>query len=475
MKEKAIAYVRVSTKSQEEEGYSIPVQIQMANDYAEKKNLDIVHLFQESASASKGKRKVFHQAIDFLLRHGIKHLIVEKYDRFGRNPYDHSQLYKLIEKHHCQIHFVRDGRVLDHDSPMAEFMLCDINFVFSHMYGKNLSQEAKKGRLQAAKEGRFTGGSSPIGYRYCKNTKVLLEDHSQSAFVKRAFALYATGTYSLKGLRKQLKNEGWFVGKSKSQISKNTLQRILTNPTYIGKKPFLGELYDGQQVALVSDSQFQQVQEVLAGKSRPTRQTKHLYSYTGFLSCSECNHAVTAEKKKNRYIYYRCTQAREGCQNMRQHVREEVIEDQFISALTQIRPTASQLVQLSGSLSDFHKKDRNRSQKDLQALHNKSDELHIKIEQALDEKAAGNIPDSVWVKLVSKWKKEEAILSKAMDSHQEFGEYYNDTDYLSSLFQRAPELYQRQSIAEKRKMLGVLLKEKAVVVMDRVNFMLDFV
>lgn len=53
IKEKAVAYLRVSTKKQEKEGNSLEVQKDLAQIYAEKNNLDIVEFFTEAKSAYK--------------------------------------------------------------------------------------------------------------------------------------------------------------------------------------------------------------------------------------------------------------------------------------------------------------------------------------------------------------------------------------------------------------------------------------
>ncbi|MEK6839786.1 MAG: recombinase family protein, partial [Nanoarchaeota archaeon] len=57
---KAVLYCRVSSKEQEETGYSLPAQEKLLKDYAERKSFAIAKVFSVAESASGAKqRKVF--------------------------------------------------------------------------------------------------------------------------------------------------------------------------------------------------------------------------------------------------------------------------------------------------------------------------------------------------------------------------------------------------------------------------------
>ena len=50
---KAIIYARVSSKEQEKEGFSIPAQLKLLNEYAEKNDLVVVKEFVDTETAKK--------------------------------------------------------------------------------------------------------------------------------------------------------------------------------------------------------------------------------------------------------------------------------------------------------------------------------------------------------------------------------------------------------------------------------------
>ena len=52
---------------------------------------------------------------------------------------------------------------------------------------------------------------------------------------------------------------------------------------------------------------------------------KHLHAFMGLLKCGRCRCTMTAEKKKGKYVYYRCTGFKGACGNA--YVREEKLAD----------------------------------------------------------------------------------------------------------------------------------------------------
>ena len=65
----ALLYVRVSSKEQEKEGFSLDAQEKLGNDYASRKGLKIAKIYKVSESAWREERTVFNQMIDYANRH----------------------------------------------------------------------------------------------------------------------------------------------------------------------------------------------------------------------------------------------------------------------------------------------------------------------------------------------------------------------------------------------------------------------
>lgn len=94
--EKAFLYVRVSSKEQEKEGYSLDAQEKLGLDYAFRKNLEIVRIWKVSESAWHEERTAFNQLIEYAKRHNeTRHIIFDITDRMTRNDFDKLKIYNL--------------------------------------------------------------------------------------------------------------------------------------------------------------------------------------------------------------------------------------------------------------------------------------------------------------------------------------------------------------------------------------------
>src|SRR3990167_6606433 len=87
----AVGYARVSSKDQEDTGYSLPAQEKLLRDYADRNGFELVKVFaiQESA-AGKIQRKIFHEMMAHVTKTKINTVFVETTDRLTRNFADVS-------------------------------------------------------------------------------------------------------------------------------------------------------------------------------------------------------------------------------------------------------------------------------------------------------------------------------------------------------------------------------------------------
>ncbi len=84
--ERCVIYARVSTKEQQEEGYSVPAQLKAIREFCRKEGLDPAAEFTEAESAGKAGRRGFGEMLCFLEDHPEVRLVVaHKLDRLYRN------------------------------------------------------------------------------------------------------------------------------------------------------------------------------------------------------------------------------------------------------------------------------------------------------------------------------------------------------------------------------------------------------
>jgi site-specific DNA recombinase len=160
-----------------------------------------------------------------------------------------------------------------------------------------------------------------------KATKLIVVDSPKAALIKKAFELYATGTYSYALLAKTLAELG-LVGRKKKQasLSPANVQYLLKNPFYCGLIRFKGELYEGRHDAIISKELFDRVQERMTRKCKPNKRKPAYFVFRGLMYCGECGCLITAEKQKGHH-YYRCTKRKGNCSQP--YVREEALTEQI--------------------------------------------------------------------------------------------------------------------------------------------------
>src|ERR1051325_3421603 len=82
----AVVYARVSSKDQERDGFSIPAQRKILNEYALAKALTVVREFKEAETAKEAGRSAFMEMVAFLkATPSCRIILVEKTDRLYRN------------------------------------------------------------------------------------------------------------------------------------------------------------------------------------------------------------------------------------------------------------------------------------------------------------------------------------------------------------------------------------------------------
>ena len=142
----AVAYARVSSKKQEDTGFSIPAQIQLFKTYSERVNLKIVKIFEENKTGGKVGRKVYNEMLAYLKEHNIKDVLVEKTDRIYRNFKDYVVLEDLTQNNDLTIHLVKENVILSKDATSHEKLVHGFKVLIAKNYLDNLREEVNKGR-----------------------------------------------------------------------------------------------------------------------------------------------------------------------------------------------------------------------------------------------------------------------------------------------------------------------------------------
>jgi site-specific DNA recombinase len=442
----AVLYARVSSREQQQEGYSIEAQVKLLHAAALKEGFEIVREFIEVESAKAAGRKQFAEMVTFFKRNrSCRVLLVEKTDRLYRNQRDALTLEDLD----IGIHFVKENETLSKDARSQVKFMHDIRLAMARNYSENLREEVKKGMCEKASQGTYPG-RAPFGYRNNKTARTIEIHPEKGAIAKHVFELYASGRYSLLALSKELRHV------TGTCISKTNLHKMLTNPFYIGQFEWSGHTYQGTQPSLISPELYVQARAVLNGHNKP-RYSKHDIAFRGMLTCAHDDCTVTAELKKKKYVYYRCTGHRGPCALPR--FREQEIAERFGHVLEDVRIPEEVVRGIGASLQRVHVQARSEVAQERVRMERELAALRSHMDAAYTDKLDGKIVEDFWQRKQADWQAEEMRLRSRIAGQEEDneGERLLNIQRILELAQNAHSIYLTQKPAEQAELLRKVL------------------
>jgi DNA invertase Pin-like site-specific DNA recombinase len=397
----AVIYARVSSKEQEREGFSIPAQLKLLRDYASRNDFSVVKEFIDIETAKISGRQNFDQMVQFFTKNQqCRTVLVEKTDRLYRNCRDAVTLEDLD----LEIHLVKEGQVISKDAKSQAKLIHGMQLVLARNYIENLREEVKKGMREKAEQGIYPG-QAPLGYRNNRADRTIEVHPENAALVHRIFELYASGQYSLSQLKKAVQTEN---GK---RISRAYLHTILTNSFYTGNFLWGGNLYRGTHPCFIEMDLYERVQAVLRGHNKP-KYRKQEFAFRGLLHCALDHCAISAERKKQKYVYYRCTGYRGKCSTPR--FTEPEMAEKLGVILQGIQIPDHVLTSLQKSLACDQEQAQNVITAQRNALQPRLSAVRRRIDQAYQDKLDGKIPEEFWERKMTEWTREERSIQDAL-------------------------------------------------------------
>jgi site-specific DNA recombinase len=171
------------------------------------------------------------------------------------------------------------------------------------------------------------------------------------------------------------------------------------------------------------------------------------------LTCGHCGCALTAEIKKDRYVYYHCTGNRGKCPE--KYAREEEVARQFGEALLMIRMDDKVISWVINALKDSHKDEKEYHDRIISGLQRQYEKLQSRIDTMYIDKLDGEISKDFYERKSTAWRKEQENILRKIEKHQNANQaYLDDGIKLLELSRNAATLYNNQELAEKRRLLN---------------------
>jgi DNA invertase Pin-like site-specific DNA recombinase len=316
MKEKLYCYLRVSTKSQEEEGNSIENQRFTGKKVSKKLGMKYVEMNEGGLSSMSSNRIKFNE-----LKEGISIGRVKNIWYYSRSRWSRNTVEDLLMKQNYFIPYKvnvfegENGSKRDFTDPKDELLDTILTTVqqFDRQQRRQVSVSGKRHlSLTQGENGVFMGGTINFGYSNIdKRWKINPEE---SKWVKEIFKQYEQGK-SLKNIKSLLDTNGVKPRRGKLW-NLGTLNTILRNRVYIGEYFWVDkETKDRFYIVvppIISHSLFNRVQRKIKkntiNKGNNSRKYESLLS--NLLECY-CGENISGQVRKSvGKNYYTCSSKR---------------------------------------------------------------------------------------------------------------------------------------------------------------------
>ena len=341
-------YARKSTDEAAKQVQSLDDQVNFMIEVARREGLRIQgEPIRESKSAKRPDARPKFSALLKEVEDGkTDGIICWKVDRLSRNPTDSGRIQQLLQDGKLQHIQTADRSYFPEDNAIV----FSVEAGMSNQYIRELATNTKRGMRSKAEKGDKPG-VPPVGYLNDRLNKVIIADADNFKLVRILWDKMLTGTYSIAQLvdiaEFDLNIRRPVRGRTGGNpIAYSSLCAMFKNPFYKGKLMFNGQEFNGNQPAMVTEEEFERVQQII-DPTHTARPKSEIYDFQlrNLFKCGECGFAITAEQKfktikstgeRRAYIYYHCTgrNKKANCSQRHLHVAEDELMRQIKEKLS---------------------------------------------------------------------------------------------------------------------------------------------
>jgi site-specific DNA recombinase len=341
-------YARKSTDTEDKQVQSLDDQVTFMKATAKREGVRIIgEPLRESKSAKRPEaRPIFAELLEEIEAGKIDGIICWKLDRLSRNPTDSGRIQQLLQDGKLKHILTAEKSYFPEDNAIV----FSVEAGMSNQYIRELSSNTRRGMLSKVEKGNKPG-VPPVGYLNDRLEKIIIADPDRFNAMRMLWDKMLTGTYSMAELVHIAADELHITTPVRGRtggnpIAYSSICALFKNPFYTGKISFKGVLYPGNHPAMITEEEFERVQQII-DPSHTTRPKDKTYNFQlrNLFRCGECGFAITAEQKHKtikstgeikEYVYYHCTGKSKTvkCSQPKLHVNEDVLIEQIKDKLS---------------------------------------------------------------------------------------------------------------------------------------------
>jgi DNA invertase Pin-like site-specific DNA recombinase len=319
-------YIRVSTKKQENEGYSLEVQESEGKAFAQKQGLES-KIYKDVESGAKASRKAYLALVNDIEAGLITYLWVKKYDRIARDLIIAETLKKLLKQYKIKLY--EGNTYLDLENEGVDIATV-IQGKLSETERTKIAARLTMGLHKMYDDGLrvYTNlyGWKSEGYTDAGKVKWVIVDEEKK-LIQLAYKLALEENLGLSAICRKVSELG-YRKRDGSPWGHTSIRQILTVEVFAGfthdskGKPIKSKVYE----AIVSEDDYRKMKikyPKTITKKRRGRPNEHIGS-GGILICGKCGSKYTYWKGWNinkqgikHYKYSYVHKSRNGCTNQK--------------------------------------------------------------------------------------------------------------------------------------------------------------
>ncbi len=262
-------YTRVSTEDQAKEGFSLEAQLERLESYCEAQGWEVSARYVDDGHSGRSiNRPAYRRMMEE--RENWDLILVMKMDRIHRNSKNFMIMMENLERWGKK--FTSMNESLDTTTAVGRFVV-DIIQRIAQLESEQIGERTYMGMAQKAESfGGIMGFYPPFGYHHYEGKLLPVPGESQA--VAAMFHSYLAGD-TLSTIAWRLNQQG-IQTKRGSRWTVWSVRKILHNPTYAGFLRWDGRFVKTDHEAIVPVELFNQVQSLLASKTKDRRKRINL-------------------------------------------------------------------------------------------------------------------------------------------------------------------------------------------------------
>ena len=303
-------YERVSSEDQRERETIKTQTDEIARRLASQPGLELVGRYVDdgvSGTIPIAERPDGRRLLQDAVAGRFEELWVYKVDRLGRDAVDLLVVRRRLDALGIALVSVVEGQ--------PDLLGYDVQAVVADHYRREFARRSADGMNRAAREGRYTGGIRPSGYRVeghqatarlVPDEAIVWGDLTAAGLVRQIYEWLALSGWSCRRVANELNALGVpasYARDGRGVRGKNTqnlwragrIRNLLVNPVYKGQLQY-GRRTDKREreviaapiEGLVSPTLWQAAQDALAANRRCAKNSGHVYILRGVIRCGIC-------------------------------------------------------------------------------------------------------------------------------------------------------------------------------------------